>query len=249
MKIMLVILLIIVTVSGALAADNQSIWKDAANQYDQGQYKTAIATYNKLLERGMKSPQLYYNLGISYFKDSQLGYAIWAFKRALTLDPGFKQAKTNLEYVRTFNTDQIALERRGFILDIWNLLSGLLSANGYLLLFMLGWWSLTILIILGIVRLNGNNWIYYLLILPVVIIIFSGAAAAMRINEDRLTHWGVLSRDSADIREGPGADFNKIEVGHEGLEFKILGARENSYLIELGNGLKGWVDKQAVLEI
>jgi uncharacterized protein YgiM (DUF1202 family) len=87
------------------------------------------------------------------------------------------------------------------------------------------------------------------LIVVLLIAIFSATSAARRVSEDHLTHWGVLSQESADIREGPGADFRKVEVGHEGLEFKILGTRENSYLIELGNGLKGWVDKQAVLEI
>ena len=54
---------------------------------------------------------------------------------------------------------------------------------------------------------------------------------------------------SADIREGPGVDFERIEVGHEGLEFRILGQREKGLLIELENGLKGWVSLEAVLEI
>jgi hypothetical protein len=245
----LVVLSILILVIPACATDNTELWKNAASAYDQGNYQMAIDNYSKLLERGFVSPDLYYNLGNSYFKSHELGQAIWSYRRALALDPGFKQAKSNLAYVRTFNTDQIATQRRGFILDIWDFLSGLLTANGYLMLLMTAWWLFTIILIWKIIKLNGSTWPYYLLIVPLIVVIFSTASAARRINEDRLTHWGVLTQESADIREGPGEEFNKVEVGHEGLEFKILGIRESSYLIELENGVKGWVDKKAVLEI
>ncbi len=233
----------------ASGADNREIWQEAANYYDQANYRSAIDDYNKLLERGFINPQLYYNLGNSYFKAGQLGHAIWSFRRALLLDPGFKQAATNLNYVRTFNTDQIASRQHGFILDIWDAASGLFSANGYLILLMVSWWIAAAVIIFGFIRANSPGWLYYLLIVPAILIIFSGASAARRIDEDKLMHWGVLVEDSADIREGPGPEFNRVEVAHEGLELRILGTRENSFLIELGNGLKGWVDKKAVLEI
>jgi SH3-like domain-containing protein len=87
------------------------------------------------------------------------------------------------------------------------------------------------------------------LIAGLIVAIFSVTAAARRIKVDRLTQWGVLVEGSADIREGPGEDFDRIEIGHEGLEFKILDERENSYLVELKNGLKGWIDKETVLKI
>jgi tetratricopeptide (TPR) repeat protein len=231
------------------AVDNQTLWKEAADYYDQANYRSAIDDYSKLLERGFVNPQIYYNLGNSYFKAGQLGHSIWSFRRAVLLDPGFKQARGNLDYVRSFNTDQIASQQRGFILDIWDAVSGYLSANGYLLVFMIAWWIAAGMVIFGIIRRDSPSWLYYLLIVPAIVIIFSGASAARRINEDRLSHWGVLVTEAADIREGPGQEFNRIEVAHQGLELKILGSRENSYLIELGNGLKGWVDKNAVLEI
>jgi hypothetical protein len=233
----------------ASAADNQAIWQEAANYYDQANYQAAIDDYGKLLNRGFVNPRIYYTLGNSYFKAGELGRAIWGFRKALLLDPGFKPAIANLAYVRSFNTDQIASKQHGFILDIWDAASGMFSANGYLWLFMLGWWVVTAILIIKIIRHSSPVWLYYLLIVPAILIIFSGASAARRVSEDRLTHWGVLVQDAADIREGPGDEFNRVEVAHEGLELKILGTRENSYLIELGNGLQGWITKKAVLEI
>jgi tetratricopeptide (TPR) repeat protein len=249
-KILIAIPLVIIAVfEVTLAEDNQSLWKQAADYYDQGSYSAAIEAYNKMLDRGFSSPELYYNLGNSYFKSNQLGRAIWSYRRALRLNPGFKQASDNLQIARTYNADQISIQKRGFILDFWDSLTGLFSANGYLVLFALFWWVAGLLAAWRIVRLNGSSWPYYLLIVVVILAIFSATSAARREKEDHLTQWGVISQQAVDIREGPGADFKKIEVGHEGLEFRILGTRENSCLIELGNGLRGWVDKQAVLEI
>jgi len=236
--------------SGASSAtENEEIWKQAADAYDQGQYRVAIENYGRLLDRGLERAEIYHNIGVAYFKAGEIGRAIWGFRKALALDPGFEQAKSSLEYARTFNTDQVASGRRGFILEIWDFMSGLLTANGYLLLLMLAWWLAAGIAIYKITRLNSPTWIYYLLIVPLAIVIFSSASAARRISEDKLTRWAVIWVDSVDIREGPGEDFERVEVGHEGLELKILGDREQSYLIELGNGLKGWVVKEAVLEI
>lgn len=243
------ILLFLLIFSYARAADNKTLWNQAADQYDAGDYSSAIATYNQLIERGFVNAPIYHNLGNSYFKDGQLGMAIWAYRRALKLDPDQEQSRANLEFARKMNVDKIEANSGGFLSDIWDFLSNLLGLNGYLIAFTAAWWVLAAIAILLIYRGNFASWPYYLLIVCAIVAIFSATAAARRIKVDRLTSWGVLVNDAADIREGPGKDFKRIEIGHEGLEFKILSERENSYLIELSNGLKGWVDKEAVLKV
>ena len=242
-------LLVFLFFSSARAIDNQALWDQAADSYDAGDYKSAINDYNQLIERGITNASVYHNLGNSYFKSGRIGLAIWSYRRALKLDPDLGQSRTNLEFARKMNIDKIEIQNGGFISDIWTYLSDLLGINGYLLAFTISWWILGGLAVLLIYRGNFASWPYYLLIVAAIIAIFSATAAARRIKIDRLTTWGVLVSDAADIREGPGEDFQRIEIGHEGLEFKILSERENSYLIELNNGLKGWVNKEAVLKV
>ena len=76
----------------AVAAGNEELWKQAAEYFDTGQYQQAIGNYHQLLERNFKNPQIYYNLGNAYFKAGDLGYAIWSYRKALRLNPGFAQA-------------------------------------------------------------------------------------------------------------------------------------------------------------
>lgn len=244
-----IVLFLIFTSSFCLALDNRTLWDQAADFYDKGDYTLAINSYVKLIEKDYISSEVYHNLGNAYFKNGQYGRAIWAYRKALTLDPDLEQAKTNLEFARSMNLDRIEGHEGGFITDIWEFLTGLFGYNEYLIALAVIWWVLGALVALLIYRGNFSSWPYYLLITGLIVAIFSAAAAARRIKIDRLTSWGVLVENAADIREGPGEDFERIEIGHEGLEFKILGERENSYLIELKNGLKGWIDKKAVLEI
>jgi len=243
------IVILIILSPFAFAVDNETLWSQAAEQYDNGEYSAAIDNYNQLLERGYVSADVYYNLGNSYFKDGRFGLAVWAYRRALRINPDLEQARTNLEFARNMNIDKIEVGHGGFIFDIWDFLTGLMGINGYLIFFAAVWWILATLILLLIYRGNFASWPYYLLLTGLILAIFSAAAAARRIKIDRLTSWGVLVENAADINEGPGEDFERIEIGHEGLEFRILGERENNYLIELKNGLKGWVDKKAVLKI
>lgn len=251
MKRFSVLLLFILPVvqSTALATTDETLWQEAAESYDRGDYLSAIERYNKISERGFSSSELYHNLGNSYFKSGRLGASVWAYRKALKLDPDMEPAKSNLQYVRAFNVDRIAGKGGGFILDIWDFLTGLLSSNGYLLLFAVAWWIMGLVAGFMIINPGTRPLAYYLLIVSIAIAIFTAGAFARRVKLDRLTTWGVLTAEAAHIREGPGPDFQKIEIGHEGLEFKILGEREGSYLIELENSLRGWVEKEAVLII
>ncbi len=233
----------------ALAAANETLWQEAGESYDRRDYSTAVEKYNRILERGFSSSELYHNLGNSYFKFGKLGASIWAYRRALELDPNMEQARSNLQYVRSFNADKIEGKGGGFILDIWDFLTGFLTSNGYLIVFAAAWWITGLVAAFMIIKPGTTSLAYYLLIVSAIVAIFAVAATVRRVKLDRLTTWGVLTAQAAHIREGPGTDFQKIEIGHQGLEFKILDEREGSYLIELENNLKGWIEKEAVLII
>ncbi len=245
----LLLFILPVVQSTALANTNEILWQEAAESYDRGDYSSALEKYGRILERGFSSSELYYNLGNSYFKSGKLGASIWAYRRALKLDPDMEQARSNLNYARAFNADKIEGRERGFTLDIWDFLTGFFTSNGYLIFFAAAWWITGLVAAFMIIKPGTTSLAYYLLIVSAIVAIFAAAATVRRVKLDRLTTWGVLTAQAAHIREGPGPDFQKIEIGHEGLEFKILGERESSYLIELGNSLKGWVEKEAVLII
>ena len=101
-------------------------------------------------------------------------------------------------------------------------------------------------LILGI---GKKEFLTYLLILFAIMFILGIAITYSVVDRDLNSKLGVLTATSADLREGPGEEFGKIFTGHEGLEFKIITLRQDYYLVELKNGLKGWIKSSLLTEI
>ena len=66
----------------------------------RGDYDTALAAYVELDRQGIVSADLFYNLGVAYYRKGDLGRAIWSFERAVALDPEAEDARFNLAQAR-----------------------------------------------------------------------------------------------------------------------------------------------------
>lgn len=108
-----IILSLFVVVSAAcsvLAADApETLFQQAAQAYDENRYDEAITLYEQLLREGLRSPELYYNLGNAYYRSGDIGRAVLGYKRALVLAPRDADARHNLEFVLKEN-DALTIE-------------------------------------------------------------------------------------------------------------------------------------------
>ncbi len=245
--ILLTLSLLFAFFSSALGDD--ILWAQANKAYDEGDYTGAVDGYLKLLEKGKRTPEVYHNLGNAYFKSDKLGLAIAAYRHAINIDPSFNPARENLEYARQFTVDKVEEKPRGFLLNIWFGLSGLFSPQGHFIFSMVVFWLIIGILSLYILRFGRREIHTYLLILLGIVFILESVVTYSVIDREQNTKWGVMTATSAELREGPGEDFGKIFTGHEGLEFKILSQRQGYYLVELRNGLKGWMRSSLLTEI
>jgi tetratricopeptide (TPR) repeat protein len=81
--------------SGAPASFDQS-----NRFYEEGKYNEAIAGYESLLKSGKVSAAILFNLGNAYFKNGQLGRAIYNYRRAGALSPRDPDIQANLHFAR-----------------------------------------------------------------------------------------------------------------------------------------------------
>jgi tetratricopeptide (TPR) repeat protein len=80
-----------------LARDFQS----ASEHVLSGDLAGAITLYQHLEQRGVRHPDLYYDLGNAYARAGMLVDAVVSYERALRLDPSDDDARTNLGIVRS----------------------------------------------------------------------------------------------------------------------------------------------------
>jgi tetratricopeptide (TPR) repeat protein len=72
-------------------------WNSANAAYEKGKYEQAKADYIQMVDSREYSAELFYNLGNAWFKLNDHGRAIINYQRALILNPGFDEAKANLQ--------------------------------------------------------------------------------------------------------------------------------------------------------
>src|SRR4051812_4508999 len=79
------------SVSAVEAKTGVETYLDAASAaYDRGDYATATARYEQAVAAGDENGHLFYNLGLSYYREHRLGDAMAAFlaaRRLLPRDP------------------------------------------------------------------------------------------------------------------------------------------------------------------
>lgn len=89
----------LVFLGGRALADGGTF--DAANRaYDEGKFSEAKVGYEKLVEAGEWSANLFYNLGNADHRLGAAGRAILDYERTLALDPAHPEARANIDVLR-----------------------------------------------------------------------------------------------------------------------------------------------------
>ena len=83
------------------SANAQSLSEKASEAYNKDDFGTALKLYLDAAKEDGTSSELYYNIGNSYYKLDKNGMAILYYERALLLDPNNKDARSNLEFVKS----------------------------------------------------------------------------------------------------------------------------------------------------
>ncbi|MEX0315389.1 MAG: tetratricopeptide repeat protein, partial [Allomuricauda sp.] len=81
-------------------AQNTALFNRATEQYNEGEYTKAIESYERILENGEHSAELYFNLGNCYYKLNAIGPSIFYYEKALLLKPNDSEILNNLSYAQ-----------------------------------------------------------------------------------------------------------------------------------------------------
>ena len=100
---------------GFLMAAPEPLLRQAENAYDQKNYQEAIFAYEKLVQEGYRSFQLYFNLGNAYYRANKLGKAIYNYERARKLAPTDEDISINLSIAQAKTIDKIDSRENFFI--------------------------------------------------------------------------------------------------------------------------------------
>ena len=246
-SLILTLILLLIFTSHLYSQENPGeLFQKGNRYYDSGNFKSAIKTYQQLLDRGINDAIVYYNLGNAYFRDKQLGKAILYFRKAHRLSPRDNDIETNLNYSRLFVIDKIKSSPNfssAFTDQILNW--GTVNEFTFLtFLFYLGSASLGIVTFFKREKIIKRALAAFLVIFLVLIFF-----AAIKISRDSQWQEAVVTSSAVEVYSGPGKEFTLQFTGHEGLELKIEQEKDDWYLVSLPNSAKGWLPRVSVDKI
>lgn len=240
-------ILLLICASHLHSQENSTeLFQRANRHYDSGNFKSAIQTYQQLLDRGIKDATLYYNLGNAHFRAKQLGKTILYYRKAQRLSPRDNDIEANLNYSRLFVIDKIKNSPNFSSVFIDKILNwGTVNEFTFLVfLFYLGSASLGMVTFFKREKIIKRALAAFLVIFLVLIFF-----ATIKISRDSQWQEAVIISSDVEVYSGPGKEFTLQFTGHEGLELKIEQEKDDWYLGALPNGAKGWLPKASLEKI
>jgi tetratricopeptide (TPR) repeat protein len=221
----------------------------ANNFYQNKDYDSAIRMYQSVLNQGVESAPLYFNLGNAYFKKGNLGMAVLNYLRARRLDPSDEDIIHNLEFAKQFSRIQM----EGVELNPVN--SFMSSIVDSYHLYKLAWLTsifFIILIVILIFRFGlgmNNSVIRVGVTLTIIFTLIASGLTTYKYRLDYLSRRGVVINEDVNVYTGASPQSDIELEAAPGLIFQILDENSEYYNVLFENKRRGWVNKDLVAEI
>ncbi len=216
--------------------------------YKAGNYQEALQWYQKILDQGFESGQLYYNMGNCYYKMNKIGQAILFYEKARRLKPDDPDLKFNLDLANSRIIDRIELPPRFFLFEYWDQVKSYFTI-GQLSYLVLTLYLLTmglLIIRLFIRRYRWVRWLNSLAVIMGILTLFWGYIMFSRYEESRKYREAVVLNPAVTVRSAPSENQTEVFVIHEGLKVKLVDREGEWVKIILPDGKSGWMPQKAL---
>lgn len=241
-----VIALLLALPLGAQAAESypDSLWKAGVEAYSAGQWAEALQDWSDVAATGLRSKELYYNLGNAYFKTGETAQAVLNYERALRLDPSDADVRYNLEFARAMTQDRID-EVPEFILKTWIRKIGYwMSSDAWAVLslvFLALTLALVLLFLLGPTAGMRRSGFFAGIATLLLSLAAFGFARSQKADAERHDE-AIVMRPVSSVTSSPSSDAAKsLFILHEGTKVKVLDEVSGYKDIELADGRRGWI--------
>lgn len=233
------------------SSNPDELWQTANTAYNAGNYAQAEECYTRIVEQGLHSAALYYNLANAHFKQDELGKALLYYNRALRLRPNDEDIRHNLEYAEQSTKDSIE-KIPEFFLKTWiKSLRGALSCTAWSILSLV---MLATALAFGLIymlaqRLSLRKTGFYLMSVTALLFIVTTAFAWSERNMLTKRSEAIVMNSAVSIKSSPDRSATELFVLHEGTKVTIGEAIDGWAEVRIADGRKGWIEDERIERI
>ncbi len=247
----IIILAFQVLTTSMFAINADSLITTANNAYNQGLYDSTLNTYNKVIDAGIESGELYYNMGNAYYKNSDVASAILYFEKAKKLLPNDEDIQYNLNIANSMIVDKIEKVPQLFYHNWWNYIYNIMGVDAWTIFALISFTLLIVTIGLFIIsKRRGNRKLsFYIGVLFLVITTASSALASQKYYLNIEHKEAIIFTPSITVKSSPTQNSVDLFVIHDGTKVKIIDSIDNWVEIKIQNGSTGWLPEKSIKEI
>ncbi|MGQ1890492.1 tetratricopeptide repeat protein [Thermophagus sp. OGC60D27] len=229
-----------------VAQDNRI---EQGNQfYSEGKFDQAIEMYQSILQSGLESATLYYNLGNAYYKSGKLPEAILNYERALLLAPQNNDIRYNLRLAYEQTADKIEKVDQFFITKWFQSIRNLNDSDGWAVYSIVTF----VLFLIGCgFYLFGNSSLIkkvafafaaIFILLSITSFSFSSYQKDKLVNR---TH-AIIFTPTVNIKSSPDQSGTNLFVLHQGTKVELISKLGEWWNIRLEDGNEGWIHESEI---
>nr|WP_297784174.1 tetratricopeptide repeat protein [uncultured Allomuricauda sp.] len=246
----IVLLLIFLSFSFGFA-QNETLFNEATELYNNGEYSAAIENYDQILENGEHSASLYFNLGNCYYKLNSIGPSIYYYEKALVLSPNNQEIKNNLRFAQNMRLDAIEEVPRTEISKIYKSVTGLFSYDGwaYLAVALVFLFVLAYMAYYFVRPANQKRAAFISSIFSLVMGVFCILMAYLNFQQYKNNDPAIVFEKEVSVNSEPNANSNTVFTIHEGTKVNVLDELDDWKKIRIADGQTGWLRGDNVKKI
>lgn len=213
------------------------LYNSANELYRQGDYLNAAKKYEEIINMGIINPFVYYNLGNTYYRLSDIGNSIYYFEKARLISPFDRDINSNINIVKSVRKDKI--EEKNFIFNFFT------YATVKIMLYITSF-CIFLFFILMSVNLYMKNGILKAINIILFSLLILLAISTFLVNQYVSQPEGVVINDNVSIYSGPGENYVVQFVVNSGLLFKVTNKENNWNGVIFENGMSGWINDENI---
>jgi tetratricopeptide (TPR) repeat protein len=225
-----------------------SIFTEANTTYRRGNYEAAAVLYESILNKGLKSGELYYNLGNCYFKTGETPKAILAYERARKFMPEDEDLAYNLRLSYSNTIDKIEPVPQLFYERWWAQLLHVFRPSHWAVLAVIILWLAAGLagwyLYAGSIRARKYTFLGSGSLLALALFFFLFARSSHK--QINLNDAAIVMEPTTIIRSSPDNRSTSLFMLHAGTKIEVVDELGGWKQIRIANGNSGWIKEEAI---
>lgn len=231
-----------------LFAQNQSLFEQGNQLYNDGKYAEAIDKYKAILDTENHSAELYFNLANAHYKLNHIAPSIFYYEKALKLSPKDQDIKNNLAFANNMTIDDIeVIPNAGFsklIRNITDIMSfdswaklAVASVIMFVLIFLIYYFTYSTFK-KRLAFITSNLFLFLAAI--------SVAIAFHNYNLNKKDKPAIIFAQETVIKSEPNNRSQELFRLHEGTKVQIIDTINQWKEIKLTDGKTGWIENEDI---